>query len=396
MARRLDDWITSYLAYTDNTEPPTMYHEWIALSVIAGVLQRKCFLRFGMLTWYPNLYVVLVGPSGRCRKGTAMSIGADFLRQMGVKMAAEAITREALIQELAAATTDAFINGQAVKHASLTIYSQELTVFLGYNNLALLSDVTDWYDCRDVWTYRTKKSGTDEIVGVWVNLIGATTPSLIREALPRDAIGGGLASRIIFVYEEEKRQTVPCTFLTSDQENIYKDLIYDLTEIMLMEGQFKVSPDFITRWVDWYEHADKNPKFTDPNFEGYETRRANHVMKLCIILSASTRDDMIIDAAVLDRAVDLLERTEEKMPRVFAGYGASPLAETMTRMMDFIARRGSVTEREIAASFYADVPDRQILFKMFETMKSMGFCTITAQPGSGTQIVFNRNFRAPS
>jgi len=102
------------------------------------------------------MYVVLVGPSGRCRKGTAMNQGMWFMREMGIKMAAESITREALIRELKEANKEMSVDvttGELNMHASITIYSQELTVFLGYNNLALMSDLTDWYDCRNEWTY---------------------------------------------------------------------------------------------------------------------------------------------------------------------------------------------------------------------------------------------------
>ena len=163
-------------------------------------------MQWGTISFYPNMYVVLVGPSGKCRKGTAMSQGYDFLKEMGTKMAAESTTREALIQALQQSNDTQVdpVTNKMYLHASLTIYSQELTVFLGYNNVALMSDLTDWYDCRSSWTYRTKHQGTDEIIGVYVNLIGATTPELLQTALPRDAIGGGLTARMIFVFETKK------------------------------------------------------------------------------------------------------------------------------------------------------------------------------------------------
>ena len=100
MSRRNKDWITSYLRYVDNTEPPNLYKEWVAVSVIASCLQRKCYLDWGPMTFYPNMYIVLTGPSGKARKSTAMGPGMKLLREMGVKLAAESITREALIREL--------------------------------------------------------------------------------------------------------------------------------------------------------------------------------------------------------------------------------------------------------------------------------------------------------
>lgn len=395
MARKLDDWIEGYMALTDNTEPPHMYREWIAISVIASALQRKCFLGWGDITFYPNMYIVLVGPSGKCRKGTAMGTGAWFLRKLGVSMAAEAITREALIRELANCSVDDIVEGEMIKHSSLTIFSPELTVFLGYNNLQLISDITDWYDCREIWTYRTKGSGTDEIVGVWVNLIGATTPSLIRDALPRDAIGGGLASRVIFVYEDQKGKVVPFPFVDAKMDDLKQALVHDLADIALMSGRFTVQEDFLDLWADWYIEQEQKPRFNDPNFDGYVQRRPNHVMKLCMIISASSRDDMIIDRVILERAIDLLNRTEVKMPQVFSGYGASPHSEVMNRIMEFILQERTTNETEIIRTFYSDITDRRQLHLMFGIMQQMKFVTLKATPTNGYEVTLNPNFKRP-
>ena len=75
MSRESKDWINTYLAYTDNTEPPHLYKEWVAVSVIASALQRKVFLEWGPMTFYPNMYIILCGPSGKARKSTAMGPG---------------------------------------------------------------------------------------------------------------------------------------------------------------------------------------------------------------------------------------------------------------------------------------------------------------------------------
>jgi hypothetical protein len=98
--RQLKDWLESYLIYTKRSEPPTLYKAWTAVSVLAACLRRKCKLKWGTLTFYPNMYIVLVGPSGRCRKGTAMGPGEDFLTDLGIKVASTSITREALIHQL--------------------------------------------------------------------------------------------------------------------------------------------------------------------------------------------------------------------------------------------------------------------------------------------------------
>lgn len=377
MSRNLDDWIESYLQYTNNSEPPKLYREWTAISCIAAVLQRKCYLEWGELTFYPNMYVVLVGPSGECRKGTAMGVGAKILREVGIDMAAEAITREALIRELAKASEQEVEHdtNEVYYHSSLTIYSQELTVFLGYNNLQLISDITDWYDCRDRWTYRTKNMGTDEIIGVWVNLIGATTPELIRSTLPNDAIGGGLASRIIFVYEEKKGKTVAAPFLSEEDQLLREHLVNDLESIHTLRGGFSITEEFLDKWIKWYEYQDDNPPFHNKNFNGYINRRPNHVLKLCMIMSAATREDMTITSEIFDRALGLLKETEQNMPRTFSGMGKATSSEVMSDIMTMIAMEGTLTKKEILKRYHNDLEGLDQLTDIVNTLVRMDFCS---------------------
>lgn len=358
------------MIYTGNSEPPDTYRLWTGISVIAACLKRKCVLRWGTLPLYPNMYIVLVGPSGRCRKGTAMSQGMFFLREMGIKLAAESITREALIRELKE-SNDTQVDPQTNEmhlHASLTIYSQELTVFLGYNNQALMSDLTDWFDCRDTWTYRTKHMGTDEIVGVWVNLIGATTPELIQTTLPRDAIGGGLTSRMIFVYEPRKGKTVVAPFLSEEERNLEVHLLEDLQKICMISGEFKITEEFMDRWIHWYtKTSEGKPPFDDYKFSGYFERRPTHLLKLCMILCASRTSDKRITAFDFDRAVDLMNLTEQKMPNAFSGFGKNQSADILDRVCATLRNREVMTFGEVLHVFYKDV-DKFALEKIIESL----------------------------
>lgn len=393
MARKLGDWLTSYLDFVENSEPPEMFKLWCAISVIASALERKCYLSWGSLTFYPNMYVVLVAPSGKARKGTAMGPALRMLEEIGVKLAAEAITREALIRTLAESTnsTPNEEDGTIDNHCSLTVWSPELTVFLGHQNFQLMSDLTDWYDCRSSWTYRTKNQGTDIIKGVWVNLLGATTPDLIRSALPMDAIGGGLTSRMIFVYEPRRGKLVPAPFLTNKDRDLRADLMNDLEDIRMMKGMFRFSQKFVENWIDWYTRQEDNPPFKDSRFDGYIERRPNHVMKLAMVCSASRSGKMILEEADLERAITILTETEKKMPFTFSGMGRSSAADVLSSIMSEIAGRGDegIEIKELMQLFYRDA-DSQLMDKILQQITSMGFATRVTRQG-GIYITHNKN-----
>jgi hypothetical protein len=372
-ARRLQDWLEGYLALTNNSEPPYTYRLWTGISVLAACMKRKCVLNWGDIAIYPNLYVVLVGPAGRCRKGTAMKQGLGFLREKGIKLAAESITREALVRELKnSGGNQVDVNaGNMIMHASLTVYSQELTVFLGYNNQALMADLVDWYDCGDNWTYRTKNSGTDEIIGVWVNLLGATTPELLQTTLPKDAIGGGLTSRIIFVYERNKGRTCPANFPTKEEIELKKLLIQELDSVCILSGEFRITDDFLDKYVTWYTQYSESQSYKDDyRFAGYYERRPTHLRKLCMILSASRDNSKIITAGDFDRAMEILALTERKMAYTFSGLGKSNMNEMMQRVMAYMATVKTSDFTELLQRFYQDV-DKDVLEKIVESLVTM-------------------------
>lgn len=374
MPRNLENWLDGFMAMVENSEPPDSYKKWIAISCVAACMQRKVYLNWGYVTFYPNMYIVLVGPPGRCRKGTAMGPGYHFLRELGIKMAAESITREALIRELKTANASQTNpeTGEIFLHSSLTIYSPELTVFLGYNNLALMSDLTDWYDCRDRWTYRTKNMGTDDIVGVWVNLIGATTPDLIQSSMPLDAIGGGLTSRMIFIYEDKKGKIVPDPFIDPAIAELRVKLLQDLEQISLIQGEFRVTANFLERWVDWYTAQEHNPPFNDPRFAGYIERRPTHILKLCMIMNAMRHDGrMIITEKDFESALTLLREAEVKMPRTFGGVGESSSVRITNKVLEVLATVKVITREDLLNQFYHDA-DKFVLDKIIETLSGMG------------------------
>ncbi len=377
MSRKLEDWKNSYIKHVDNTEPPDLYKEWVAISVIASALERKVYLKFGSLEFFPNMYVVLVGPSGRCRKSIAMRNGRELLDYIDIKKSPNATSRVGLIDSMIKAVTNQYAttDGTVVPaHCSLTVYSPELTVFLGYGQSELLTDLTDWYDCDANWIYKTIGRGEEGIKNVWVNMLGATTPDLISSALPRDTVGGGLASRIIFVYETKKGKSVPLTRMQKQDKALVADLQHDLQEINLIQGEFTTTPEFAIAFELWYNEIDANRPTNDTRFSGYIERRATHLIKLCVILSASRSNDRIVDEKIFARALDLLIRTEVKMFQTFRGSGSADTAKVTSDIMDVITSRGVITYKELLYMFYHDVL-KYNMDKILETLVEMGFCT---------------------
>lgn len=368
MSRHFPDFISAFEDYTSNTEAPDSYRRWVGISLVASALQRKC-----QFTWdevhYPNMYIVLVGPSG-VRKGSAMRPGKAILREAKVKLSSEAITREALIQELFQ-SEDLSGVAQGIKpHSSLTIYSSELTVFLGYNNVQLIMDLTDWYDCEDQWKYTLKTKPSNDIQGVWVNLLGATTPQQLRQSLPEDAIGGGLSSRTIFVFEEHKGKDVVFPFLEAKDHAFTQRLIEDISDIGTMNGEFKFTPEFLEAYGIWHKTG-KRKDFLGTFLEAYEARRPIHHLKLSTIVCASRTADMVVTKSDFLTAVKYLKAIEDKMKFTFSGMGANPQAQILAKIIGTLTSRKEITFGELVKlyQYEAKVND---LYEMLNALRLTG------------------------
>lgn len=395
MSRDVPNWLDAYLEYTSNTESPTSYHIWCGLSTIAGALQRRVYLKWGIgQVIYPNLYVILVGPSGRTRKGVALGIAKDLLRQVpGVTVCPESSSgKQSTILVMKDAKldftdpTDSLIK----THCSVTAFSEELSVFLGQGDISYLSALTDWYDSKDDWEYRTIGRGTDSIKGVCLNLVGGTAPDWIQSMLPQEAVGGGFTSRVIFIVEERKKQVVPEPYITPREEKLQGMLLKDLERIGKMSGQMTMSKECRDAYVDWYVtesgKADRGkPAVDDPRFAGYNERRATHLRKILMCCSAARSDDLLITRDDFDRAESLLRNAEVNMGKTFGGLGKGRNSDSTETIKNYIERFGITTRKTILQKFYRDV-DAFTLNNIEETLRQMGCIKIKISPKTQDKI----------
>lgn len=389
-SRHLPDWIDGFMKLSDNSEPPMLYRKWCAISSIASALQRKVYIKLSIsLTVYPNFYIVLVGPPS-AGKGTAMAYAYDIVSQVtNIRLSAQATTLQALIRRMKDINlTDMdLITGRQQFHSSMTIFSEEFTVFLGYKNIELISALCNWYDCVERWVYDTIKHNEIEVVGVWVNILGGTTHENIQLSFPVEAVGTGLSSRIIFVNEYKRDKLVIFPTVTEEELKLQQCLIEDLEQISMMVGQFAFTKKFTELYSDWCKDAYINPPFSDPKFDGYNGRRRRHLLALSMVCSASESNEMIIKADHLARAIHLLAEVEMKMGTVFRGIGKSDISSLINDAIIFIENSTTpdIPLWQFARHFEGNM-DKFIMDRVLVTLEAAEYIQIVKQPGAGSVI----------
>lgn len=358
MARQLNDWLEHYLKFTQNSEPPVLYHLWSGIAAISSCMQRKCWMSWGHAqTIYPNLYIVLVGPPGG-RKGTAMKIAKEFVQDVGVNLGADSLgSIQALYKEIKDSHDEYYSEDDslAVHHKSLSVWSEEFQVFLSDSDPRLIGNLTDLFDAPSSWRYTAITRGVTDLSNCWLTIFGAITPSLLQTRLSQDAVGGGLISRIIFVVGYGKAKKVPMTFLSKEELLLQETLLEDLQTIKNLSGMFTMSDRFIERYSDWYMSPSSSHGVESEKFVGYNERRALHIRKLCMIMSVSENSEKYVQERHFNRALHVLRMTEQEMPNAFYGLGQGTHSTSLTNVMRFLEEKGSISWDALLLRFQLDV-----------------------------------------
>src|SRR5262245_54935878 len=136
-------WLADYIEYTRFTEPPTVFHFFAGMVAIGAAMSRNVFFDMGAYQIFPNLCVVIVAPSGRCKKTSACNVSVGLFRNIGGNVLQDKVTPEALISAF-----------QDKSSATGLIYAPELAVFLGKQkyNEGMVPLLTALFDCPKEWS----------------------------------------------------------------------------------------------------------------------------------------------------------------------------------------------------------------------------------------------------
>lgn len=367
MSRNLDDWLQGYKEFTDYTESAAIFHRWVGVSLIASALRRKVWFNFGRIKLHPNLFIVLVAEPGLARKTQAISYGEELLTEItGVVLSADATTPQALLEDLeGAAQSSVMPDNTTLTHCSLTISSGEFESFLGQkkDNTRMLVNLTDLFDCKvRPFRYRTKHSGSNIIPNPFLNLLAATTPEGISNSLPPSAIGGGLTSRMIFIWADSKEQKIDVPEETQDVKRLRPLLIQDLSVIGRITGSYEFDLESREWWryfYNNYEELDPDRICTDRSFNGWYSRKPMFVLKIATIAAASRTNERVVTVQDFERSLRYVEDAEHAMGRTFSAVGRSEITADVDMVRTLIKSAGCIAEPRILQVAWRDIDSKK-------------------------------------
>ena len=211
---------------------------------------------------------------------------------------------------------------------SLKILSNELGVLLPAYEGEFMSTLTDIYDGSPYEERRrSSKTGPMVIPKPQFNLLAATTPAHLTDFLPAGAFDQGFLSRCFLVYSGE---IILRPLFDEDNADTALDakLLKDFRTIGRLYGPMLFDPEAAEAINSWHM-AGRPPAPGHPKLHNYNTRRTTHLLRLCMVASASETDSLTISIEHYRTALEWMLEIEAIMPDIFKSMATGGDAKAM-------------------------------------------------------------------
>lgn len=360
--RKLSDWLTGLQEYVEETEAPRDFWLWGGIFTLCTTLQRRVWLPYGLEPVYPNIYVLLVAPPGKCRKAGPPALAKKMLKKVNIPVSIDSFSKRDFTKELAELyKTEHFtINGKLKPQTPIGLISKEMSSLLAVDPKGMIEVLTDLYDSHDEWEYGTSSQGHDKLYGVCVSCFIATTPIWFAANLPQEAIGGGFTSRfaIITGYDKYKRVPIPSV----PDEKLYNKLLSDLSIVAMLTGEFSWTKESEAFFRTWYKTLDdKVGETKDERLHSFIERMHVIAIKVAMAIHVSYSNDLTIELSDMEAATTLLETVLKTAGDALGGHGRSLTSIDIELIMRQIKHRGSMTFTELLSINYRNTNKGELL-----------------------------------
>ena len=338
--------------YAERIETPTSFLDWGFKVLVAAALRDRIYFRVPNRATriYPNIYVLLIGPSAVTRKDNPFHLCSLLLRRLGnTKIFDSKLSMPALIKLLA----DSESNGP--KGGSCALIAGELGAFF-VRDETLIADLTDLYNWKAVYEKFVVSYEIAPIKDLCLTFFAGTNEVMMKSLIDTTAREGGLLGRSFVLIEKTRRFAdsgyTPGVKYSTDED--WFSLIPCLKRLDALRGEVTWEPDALVEYDRWYKNF---PLEKMPAITGYEGRIQSHVQKLCMIDAASeyaispltTKFTYKIRLDTLNRAIKECEELIATYTRITKGSGESPDALPLQLFLDSVmtARDHKITKSEI-------------------------------------------------
>jgi len=381
-------WIQQVLQATSCSESPIKFFYWSALAAISAVVKRSIYLDRHIYELYPNIYVLLIAPSG-LRKGYPVNLARKLVESVDcTRMVVGRSSIQGIVKALGKVHT--LKSGEILKEAHGFINASEFASSLVEDPVAL-KILTDLYDCHfyDDWENTLASVPISKLVNICITLLGASNEVYLKDAIPDSAARGGFIARTFIVYDDKKSRIEDLVNRPEFVPNVI-ELSKHLKEIAKLRGKFQWSDRAKKVYQPWYQDFSLKGK---NDATGTMERIHDSILKVASLISLSRKLDMILEGEDMEEALEVCLDTVVGMRKVVMGVGgksefSDKTALVLRALLDKPEHK--MTRQQMLIKYWGDI-DSIDLDRVIETLVQAE--AITAQR-VGKNIVYELTNKA--
>lgn len=381
------------LESTKEYEAPRRFYYWAALSSISAVLKDQVWFDMAKAyKLYPNLYVLLYGPSG-VRKGPPISLAERIVKAVNATRVINGRSSiEAVLKELGTFSTEP--GRGLVKDSCGFLVASELSSSI-ISNPQAMDIMTNLYDRiynESEWKYKLKVGESSTLNKPTITWLAGTNEALFKDFLPEKNIHGGLIGRM-FMVSEFKPARLNSLMFDPDVIPDFPKMVDLLRPVSKLKGQFEMDKEVRVNIDMWYQDFMGNiaPQIADQT--GFVSRINDFIIKGAMIIAAGRRCEMKIYQSDIDESREVIVPLIVPTKKISHGLKKEPVNPVQQRalVLNYISNRPNFTctRKEILKNLGLKV-NHEELDAVIEMMLQMGAVKIESQ---GSEVHYSLNMQ---
>lgn len=375
--RKLSSWIESFSDHVGKfAGSPEVFRIWGGISVIAATLERKVWIDTGK-PLYPNLYTILVGPSGTGKTRVIDEASAVIREADSTFLSPSSLTKASLVDALNENHRKYVAGiGEVYEYNSMFVAVDEFSVLMHERNTEMVAALTKFYDNNFYEETRRTSKLHIAVDQPNLNLLCGSTPTNLMYIMPQAAWTQGLTGRTVMVYSKEITDR---DMFENEKVELPPSLVADLKLIAEVSGRLAISTSYKDCYRDWAKtYRTSGPQH--PLLEDYNARRSALMLKLGMI-AAVDRKSMQLEQGDFATSLDWLLDAELNMTNIFLEGQVSEDARSQDQVLEYIRANDPCPERRVIAFMSRLIPAQKII-PILQLMRAAGVVEFDGNDGT--------------
>lgn len=347
-------WFDEYLALMEpTTEAPDAFHVAAAISIIGSCIGKRVGLKHTSDKLYPNFYTLLIGPSGRSRKDTAIRRMIDMF-YMAPPRGQPLVVTEVPFRIVRDISSSEGLIALLRKKPNLLLYTSEFSKVMSNagreSTKSIGPTLIEAFDTPPSLQNNTKANVENdqepmEAKNPFVSVISTVQPEILAEIIGSQMQYSGFLNRWLMVPGDGKgARPNPPQVNEKDAWRLIKramDAIRKYDEGTLLE--FDAGAEDV--WADWYVSSYPTGRESAQE-DAMGIRRGTMVKKIALV-HAVIEGSRTITAQHINIGITISDWSWEHVRRMLPTWGESADAELERKILEKLTQFGPMRKREI-------------------------------------------------